>query len=150
MMTLQPLLGKISVFSILLLLMFFIPDTEASGKRGKSFQRSGHASSGSFRGSKAVRKKAPKRRSKAVRKKPQQEHLRQPSKQAVGRRHVRRHRTTYVDRRISVDWYSSQSCPHEVKLYDGAKYYRCGCGWYYKGYEDGEVVYILVTAIPGC
>lgn len=138
MMTLQPLLGKISVFSILLLLMFFIPDTEARGKRGKSFQRSGHASSGSFRGSKAVRKK------------PQQEHLRQPSKQAVGRRHVRRHRTTYVDRRISVDWYSSQSCPHEVKLYDGAKYYRCGCGWYYKGYEDGEVVYILVTAIPGC
>ena len=149
-MTLKPLLGKISVFSILLLLMFFIPDTEARGKRGKSFQRSGHASSGSFRGSKAVRKKAPKRSTKAVQKKPTRKHLSQPNKQAVGRRHVRKHRTTYVDRRISVDWYSSQSCPHEVKLYDGVKYFRCGCGWYYKGYDGGEVVYPLVVAIPNC
>jgi len=122
MMTLRPLLSAISVFSVLLLFMFFIPDTEARGGGGKGFSRSGHASSGSFKGSRHHRP-------------------------AV--HHRARHRSVRVGVRLSIREYNVLTCRRTIIIHSGITYYGCGTVWYNQVYYGGQVTYIVVATPPG-
>lgn len=128
MMTLRPLLSTISVFSILLLFMFFIPDTEARGRGGKGVSRSGHASSGSFRGVKHHRP--------AV-------HHRPAAHQRA------RHRSVRVGIRLSPRSYNVLTCRRTIIIHRGITYYGCGTVWYNQVYYGGQVTYIVVATPPG-
>ena len=122
MITLRPLLSTISVFSVLLLFVFFIPDTEARGRGGKSFSRGGHASSGSFRGVKHHRPAVHKRA---------------------------RHRSIRVGTRLSLRSYHALTCRRTIIVHSGITYYGCGTVWYHQVYYSGQVTYIVVKTPPG-
>jgi len=122
MMTLRPLLSTISIFSVLLLFVFFIPDMEARGRGGKSFSRGGHVSSGSFRGSRDHRPAAHQRA---------------------------RHRSIRVGTRLSVRSYNALTCHRTFIVHGGITYYHCGTVWYNQFYYGGQVTYIVVETPPG-
>ena len=130
MITLRSLLSTISVFSVLLLFVFFIPDTEARGRGGKSFSPSGHASSGSFRGGKHHRPAVHRDHRPAARK-------------ALRRRSVR------VGTRLTVGSYNALTCRRTIIIHSGITYYGCGTVWYHQVYYGGEVTFIVVEAPPG-
>ncbi len=122
MMTLRPLLSTISIFSVLLQFVFFIPETEARGRGGKSFSRGGHVSSGSFRGSRHHRPAA---------------------------HHRARHRSIRVGVRLSVGSYNALTCRRTIIIHSGITYYGCGTVWYNQVYYGGQVTYIVVETPPG-
>lgn len=130
MMTLRPLLSTISIFSVLLLFVFFIPDTEARGRGGKSFSRSGHVSSGSFRGVKHHRPA-----------------VHRDHRPAAPRR--ARHRSIRVGVRLSVGSYHALTCRRTIIIHSGITYYGCGTVWYNQVYYGGQVTYIVVETPPG-
>ena len=130
MITLRSLLSTISVFSVLLLFVFFIPDTEARGRGGKSFSRGGHVSSGSFRGSRHHRPA-----------------VHRDHRPAAHRR--ARHRSIRVGVRLSVGSYHALTCRRTIIIHGGITYYGCGTVWYNQVYYGGQVTYIVVETPPG-
>ncbi len=129
-MTLRPLLSTISVFSVLLLFVFFIPDTEARGRGGGGFSRGGHASSGSFRGGGGHRREVSKHHRPAA-------------------HHRARHRSVRVGVRLSVGSYNALTCRRTIIIHGGITYYGCGTVWYHQVYYGGQVTYIVVETPPG-
>jgi len=48
----------------------------------------------------------------------------------------------------STDYVTSAPCS-TTEVVNGSKYYHCGSSWYSRGYEGGEVVYIIVSPPAG-
>jgi hypothetical protein len=130
-MTLRPLLSTISLFSVLLLFVFFIPDLEARGRGGKSFSRHGHASSGSFRGGGHQRREV------------RSDHRRAANRRAHRRRNIR------IGTRLTIGSYNALTCRRTIIVHGGITYYGCGTVWYNQVYYGGQVTYIVVESPPG-
>ncbi len=155
MRTVRPVLSMIAVFSVLLLFVYFIPDTEArrggGGGGGKSFSRSGHAGSGSFRGSGSSRHgSGGHNRSN------------RQDRHSAGRDNRRDHRDDFRDDRrryrarrmvigttLTIASYDALTCHRTIIIYGGVTYLRCGTVWYNQAYSGVNVTYVVVNAPPG-
>ncbi len=169
MRTLPPLLSIIAALSILILFVYFIPDTEArrggGGKSvsksgdggGKSVSRSGNASGGSFNGSKSYRNDSKgKNRSNRGRNDNRGnsgKNVRSDRKDFKKdvRKDRRRHR---VRRRVigsilTIATYNALTCHRTVIIHVGVSYYGCGTVWYHQVYSGPNVTYVIVAAPPG-
>ena len=149
MRTVPPLLSIIAVISVLTLFVYFIPDTEARRSGGgKSYSRSGHASSGSFRGSKSYRhdSRGQNRSSRGYSNRGRRDN-RQDHRSDVrdDRRRIRRRQ----HRRLSVRSFNALTCHRTIILYRGVRYHRCGTVWYNQVYSGPHVTYIVVDVPPG-
>jgi len=174
MRTVSPLLSMIALFSVLLLFVYFIPDTEARrGGGGKSVSRSGHASSGSFRGSQSYRhdsrghNRSNRSYSNRDRRDNQQDRRsdgrdnRQDHRDDVRddrrdhRDDVRDDRRRYRARRmvigstLTIVSYNALTCHRTIIIHVGVTYYRCGTVWYNQAYSGANVTYVVVNAPPG-
>ncbi len=163
MRTVSPLLGTIALFSVSLLFVSFIPDTEARrGGGGKSVSRSGHASSGSFRGSHSSRhdSRGHNRSNRSYSNRDRRDN--QQDRRSDGRDNRRDHRDDVRDDRrryrgrrmvigstLTIASYDALTCHRTIIIYGGVTYLRCGTVWYNQAYSGVNVTYVVVDAPPG-
>ncbi len=148
----SPLLGLIALFSVLLLFVYFIQDTEARrGGGGKSFSRNGHASSGSFRGSQSYRhdSRGHNRSNRSYSNRDRRDN--RQDRRSDGRDNRRRYRARrmVIGTTLTIASYNSLTCHRTIFILGGVTYYRCGTVWYNRAYSGVNVTYVVVNAPPG-
>ena len=156
MRTVRPVLSMIAVFSVLLLFVYFIPDTEArrgggGGGGGKSFSRSGHAGSGSFRGSGSSRHGSGghNRSNRQDRHRAGRDNRRDHRDDFRDDRRRYRARRMVIGATLSIVSYNALTCHRTIIIHGGVTFYGCGTVWYNQVYYGPSVTYIVVNAPPG-